>query len=206
MPIKAVVFDIGGVLEVNPRTGWEAKWEAILNLQPGELDQRLMSVWKAGDTGEISESQVEASVAQILGLGQAHLDAFMGDLWHEYVGTLNVELAAYFASLRPRYKTAILSNSFVGARRKEQELYGFEEMCDLIVYSHEVGVKKPDRRIYELLCERLGVRPSEIIFLDDVEAAVTAARALGIHAILFKDTAQAIADVEACLGHNASSY
>ncbi|HJT56276.1 MAG TPA: hypothetical protein VJ761_07275 [Ktedonobacteraceae bacterium] len=41
MPIRAVVFDIGGVLEITPPTGWAQKWEAYLHLQAGELDERL---------------------------------------------------------------------------------------------------------------------------------------------------------------------
>jgi epoxide hydrolase-like predicted phosphatase len=101
--------------------------------------------------------------------------------------------------LRPRYQTALLSNSFVGAREKEQERYQFEELVDLIIYSHEVGIAKPDRRIFEMTSERLGVQPAEMIFLDDHERPLVAARQLGIHAILFQNTAQAIADIEAVL-------
>ena len=123
----------------------------------------------------------------------------MSDLWEEYLGELNVPLAAYFASLRPHFQTAILSNSFVGARGKEQERYGFGEMCDLIIYSHEEGIEKPNPQIFELTCERLGVQPGEIVFLDDAEVSVAAARELGIHAILFRETNQAIADVQAYL-------
>jgi len=48
MIIRAVVFDIGGVLEIIPPTGWVEKWEARLHLNPGELDERLMDVWRAG--------------------------------------------------------------------------------------------------------------------------------------------------------------
>lgn len=199
MAIRAVVFDIGGVLEITPPTGWAATWEARLALESGQLNERLMGVWRDGSDGKLSEAEVEQHIGRILGLDQAQMDAFMGDLWHEYLGELNVELAAYFASLRPRYQTAILSNSFAGARRKEQERYRFHELCDLIIYSHEEGMKKPERRIYELTCTRLGVQPSEMVFLDDVEVCVAAARELGIHAVLFHNTAQAIADIEACL-------
>src|SRR5689334_9281952 len=120
MAIRAVVLDIGGVLEITPKTGWVEKWEARLHLQPGELDARLRDVWRAGSAGTISEAEVEQRVGAILGLNQTDLGAFMADLWDEYLGELNVELAAYFASLRPRYQTAILSNSFAGARGKEQ--------------------------------------------------------------------------------------
>jgi putative hydrolase of the HAD superfamily len=108
-------------------------------------------------------------------------------------------MMAFFRSLRPRYRTALLSNSGSGARREEQERYHFNEMTDLIIYSHEVGIEKPDPRIYALTCERLGVQPEEVVFLDDTEANVAAAAAYSMHAILFTDTAQAIADVQACL-------
>jgi putative hydrolase of the HAD superfamily len=128
----------------------------------------------------------------------------MDDIWEEYLGTLNVELTEYFRSLRPQVQTAILSNSFVGARRKEQERYHFDEMCDLIIYSHEVGMSKPDRRIYELTCERLGVQPAEIVFLDDYEPCIVAAREFGMQAILFQETSQAIADIQTCLQAFAS--
>ncbi len=199
MTIRAVVFDIGGVLEITPQTGWVEKWEARLHLKPGELHERLMDVWRNGSFGTISEEEVEKGVKDILGMRQEQVEALMADLWEEYLGELNVELAAYFSSLRPRYQTAMLSNSFVGVRSREQERYHFDEMTDVIIYSHEVGIAKPERRIFELTCERLGVQPTEIVFLDDFEPHVAAAREFGIQAILFRETKEAIADIQACL-------
>ncbi|HEX6555816.1 MAG TPA: HAD family phosphatase [Ktedonobacteraceae bacterium] len=204
MAIRAVVFDIGGVLEITPDTGMTQKWEARLHLKPGELDTRMASVWRDGSLGKCSEEHVQRGLREILGMDQGQVDAFWHDLWEEYLGTLNAPLAAYFSGLRPRYQTALLSNSFVGARSREQDRYHFAEMTDLIIYSHEVGIAKPERRIYELTCERLGVQPAEMIFLDDHERAVAAARECGIHAILFQETAQAIADIDACLQASAS--
>ena len=199
MAIRAVVFDIGGVLEFTPRTGWHTRWEEQLGLASGQMDALLWEVWKAGNVGRLSLAEVEQRIAEILGLDEAQLAAFMGDLWDEYCGTLNGELARYFAGLRPRYKTAILSNSFAGAREVEHARYQFGDLCDMLIYSHEEGLEKPDPRFYMLACERLGVEPQEIVFLDDVAGHVAAARALGIHAVLFQDTAQAIREIEALL-------
>jgi putative hydrolase of the HAD superfamily len=199
MPIRAVVFDIGGVLELTASTGWAEKWEARLNLRPGELHTRLHSVWSAGSIGAISEADIHTRIGEITGMSTAQVDGLMADLWDEYLGTLNVELADYFGSLRPRYRTAIISNSFVGAREKEQARYHFDELCDFIIYSHEVGLEKPGRQIFEITCERLGMQFADVIFLDDFEPHVNAARELGMHAILFQSTAQAIADIEALL-------
>ena len=199
MSIRAVVFDIGGVLEITPDLGVAERWEKHFNLQAGELNERMGSLWEAGSLGKCSEEDVSEGLRTIIGMNEEQVEAFWSDLWEEYLGTLNAELATYFASLRPRYQTAILSNSFVGAREREQERYHFSEMADFIVYSHEVGLAKPDRRIYELTCERLGLPPEEVIFLDDSEICITGAREYGMHAILFQNNAQAISEIQTLL-------
>jgi epoxide hydrolase-like predicted phosphatase len=199
MQVLAVVFDIGGVLEDTPPTGVVEKWEAALRLRPGELNERLGGVWRAGEVGAISEAEVSASVASLLQLDDAQAEAFMHDIWTEYLGTLNTELASYFGGLRPRYRTALLSNSFVGAREREQERYGFGDITDLIVYSHEAGMAKPDPRIYRLTSERLGVRPEQVVFLDDRPDFVDGALETGMRAILYEDNDQAFGDLEAAL-------
>ena len=97
--------------------------------------------------------------------------------------------------IRAEHRTGILSDSFAGAREREQAACGFEGLVDEIVYSHEVHHSKPDRRIYEIALERLGVSPDRTVFLDDVQANVDGALALGIEATLFLDTGQAIRDL-----------
>ncbi len=190
-----MIFDIGGVLEACPPTGWRERWAPLLTMKPREMGRRLNSIWNDGATGRITLQQVEERTATALGLDQAALMAFMNDAWTEYLGTLNEELAEYFSSLRPRYRTGIVSNSFVGAREREQAAYGFEDMCDVVVYSHEEGWLKPDPRIYIRACERLGVLPREAVFLDDVQACVDGAREVGMEAVTFLDNRQAIAEV-----------
>jgi epoxide hydrolase-like predicted phosphatase len=199
MQIRAVLFDIGGILEITPPTGWRERWESTLGLGPGELDERMSDVWRDGAVGKITEADVEAAIRQRLGVRDDQMDRFQTEMWDDYLGSPNVELIDYFTRLRPRYRTGIISNSFVGARRREQEGYGFGDICKLIVYSHEVGVDKPDRRIYDLTCERMALQPGECVFLDDVEENVVAAREVGFHAVLFANNAQAINDIEVCL-------
>ena len=203
MTIRAVAFDIGGVLELDVIElvdhGLDARWEQRLGLQPGELDQRMAAVWHAGSLGKCTEEEVHQKMREHLGMSQEQVEEYMREMWDWYCGRLNVPMADYFRRLRPRYQTAILSNSFVGARREEQQRYHFDEMCDLIIYSHEVGFAKPDRRIFEVTWQRLGVQPTEMLFLDNFEGHVSAARACGIHAILFQETTQDIAALEAAL-------
>jgi epoxide hydrolase-like predicted phosphatase len=195
MTIKAVVFDIGGVLEITPRLGVSERWESRLGLAPGELDERMAGAWHGGGIGTVSEQQVHQALIQRLGLSEQQRADFMADLWREYLGTANTELIGYARRLRPRYRTGILSNSFVGAREREQAAYGFEDLVDEIVYSHECGMSKPDPSIYALACERLAVEPAQLVFLDDFEPYVEGARLAGIHAVLYQDNAQAIGDI-----------
>jgi len=201
---EAVIFDIGGVLEITPPTGWQEVWATRLDLTPAQLLGRLEPVWSQGELGTLGLPEIERQTARALDLDQPRLRALMDDLWAEYLGTLNARLAGYFSGLRPRYRTAILSNSFVGAREREEAAYGFDDICDVVVYSHEEGLKKPDRRFYELVCERIGVSAREAIFLDDTPACVAGAQHAGMTAITFFDNDQAIAELNMQLGVNLS--
>ena len=199
MVIRAVVFDIGGVLEITPDLGVHRHWEARLGLPAGDMAARLSDIWRGGSIGTITLDDVHEALGDRLGLDDDKLAQFMADLWREYLGTANTELIDYARRLRPRYRTGIVSNSFVGAREREQAAYGFEDLVEEIVYSHEAGFSKPDPRIYALICTRLDVPPGEMIFLDDVEMCVAGARDAGIHAVRYQDNAQAIAEIEKVL-------
>ena len=98
-----------------------------------------------------------------------------------------------------------MSNSFVGAREREQAAYGFEDLVDELVYSHECGLSKPDPRTYALVCSRLKVEPAQTVFLDDHEPNVDGARRAGLQAVLYTGNAQAIRDIEELLGRNSTS-
>ena len=189
--IRGVLFDIGGVLATTPTTRWQARWEATLRLPAGAIDAALAEVYQAGTTGAVTVDDVARTVAEEV--SAEHAVAILDDLWDEYLGQTNHALLAFFAALRPRYRTGILSNSWIGAREREQARHRFADHCDTIVYSHEEGMTKPTPRFYELACERLGVGPSEVLFLDDIRGHVDAARALGMTGVVFVDTVEAIA-------------
>ncbi|HET6703958.1 HAD family phosphatase [Amycolatopsis sp.] len=196
MAIRAVVFDIGGVLEITGPMDFTRTWETKLGLAPDEIRSRLADMWAAGAVGGVTEAALREATAERLGIATAEVDLMMADFWTQYLGVGNTELIGYVRGLRPRFRTGILSNSFVGAREREQAAYGLESLVDDLVYSHEVGVSKPEARIYELTCGRHGVAPGEMVFVDDLEVNVAAARSLGIHAVLYRDNAQAIAGIE----------
>ena len=196
---KLVLFDIGGVLEVTPEVDWKVPWIQRLNLTRRVFLERLQIVYRGGGTGAVQESDFEKSVAREFKLSPKLCEEFLNDIWEDYLGSPNSELIDFFENLSSRCRTAILSNSFVGARRREQERYGFEDLCERIFYSHELGLLKPDSKIYELVCTEMGVAPNQCFFFDDVEENVQAARRLGMTSQLFQNNSKAKQDIEAFL-------
>jgi epoxide hydrolase-like predicted phosphatase len=202
MTIRAVAFDIGGVLErVAPQQDWLDPWRERLGLGPAGFASALARVDPDGriGTGALTEAAYRQRFADALGLSSAQTNEFMADMWSWYCGELDQELMTFAASLRPRCATAILSNSADGARREEQARHSFAEAFDVIIYSHEVGLVKPDSRIYALLCAGLNVPAADLVFLDDMPENVEAACRFGIRGILHRNTAESIAAIDALL-------
>ncbi|MEV6757009.1 HAD family phosphatase [Streptomyces sp. NPDC051214] len=199
MSETCVILDIGGVLEVTPQTGWIQRWEEQMKLPAGSVHERMHDVWHAGSIGSISEREVHEQVAARLGLDEPQVSAFMTDLWAEYLGMPNGDLISYVRELRGRCRLGILSNSFVGARARETSLYHFDDLVEQIVYSHEIGIAKPDPRAFEAACAGLDVLPEDCLFIDDVAVNVEAAEAVGMQGHRFEDNTRTIDRIAAHL-------
>ncbi|GGQ80291.1 hypothetical protein GCM10010166_58100 [Couchioplanes caeruleus subsp. azureus] len=178
---------------------FDRRWEAELGLADGAIGAAMADVWAAGALGRVSEDEVHKAMRDRLGLTREQVDAVMAEMWRQYLGVPNTELIAYARALRPAYRTGILSNSFVGAREREHREFGFGDLVDELIYSHEVGMSKPDPALWELACRRMGVAPGETVFVDNAPALVQSAREFGMQAVLFRDTVQATTDLDALL-------
>ena len=88
--------------------------------------------------------------------------------------------------LRVTHKLGILSNADLSLRGRLEGEIGIHHLFDDIVCSAEVGIAKPERAIYTLAAERLGLSPGECVFVDDLDANVKAAREVGMQAVLFR--------------------
>jgi len=196
MPMRAVIFDMGGVLLRSETESGRRKWEARLGLQEGELARIVFgsAVSARASVGKASESDVWKHVAETFALDNAQLHELITDFWSG--DWIDQTLVQFIRDLRPRYKTGILSNAWLGARAVITQEFGLGSTVDIIVISAEEGVQKPDARIYRIAAERLGVSPEEVVFVDDMAENVEAARAIGMRGIQFKNTAQVIAEVK----------
>jgi len=107
-------------------------------------------------------------------------------------------LLDFLRSLRPDRKVGLISNAWSGLR-KVVTTNQFADVFDEMVISAEVGLVKPDPRIYQLALERLGVHPKESVFLDDVLVNVEAARSVGMSAIQFTQPEKTLEELKQLL-------
>jgi epoxide hydrolase-like predicted phosphatase len=199
MPIRAVIFDFGGVLVRTEDPAGRRKWEARLGLAEGELVKAVFDsdVSTRAALGEVPEDEVWKHVAATFRLNADEAHELEHDFWAG--DRLDAELTQFLRDLRPRYKTAILSNAWSGARKAFVEWFGLGDVVDTMVISAEEGVAKPAPRIYQIAAERLGVRPEEVVFVDDMAVNARGAQAVGMVGVQFKSTSEVIAEVRRSL-------
>lgn len=181
--IRALIFDVGGVLVRTEDRSRRAALERALGLAPGQADEIVFNsaMGQAAQRGEVTSAALWAWVEEELQLDAAGLAHFRQEFWGG--DRVNDALVALIRSLRPGYQTAIISNFMDDLRRSLHEEYPIADAFDLIVISAEEKVMKPDPRIFLRAAEQLGRRPEECVFVDDFAHNVEGARAVGMQAI-----------------------
>ncbi len=199
MPLKAVIFDLGGVLVRTLDPQPRQRLAARLGVSPGELSQLVFDSETArlATLGAITTEEHWQAVREALGLSPDEFTTVPGEFWDG--DRLDLALVDFLRALRQRYRTALLSNAWDDLRRVMEEHWRITDAFDEIVISAEVGLAKPDFSIFTLTLDRLGVLPSEAVFVDDFLENIQAASRVGLQTILFQSPEQALDDLRAML-------
>jgi len=197
----AVCFDFGGVLIDSPLDAFGTV-ERRHGLPEGFIrsvnaHNHLDNAWARFERGELTfEAFVEAFGDETEAAG-ARVDA--REIFAALTGAVRPPMVEALRRVRGRWRTGLLTNNFpislAGADHRD-----VLAMFDVVVASAEVGVRKPDPRFYRLACDRLGVAPSKVVFLDDLGINLKPARALGMTTIKVVDVDQAVEELEQLLG------
>lgn len=212
--ITAVLWDFGGVILSSPFEAF-ARYEREHGLPEG-LIRRI----NATDPDTNAWARLERSEVDLAGFCEL-FEAEAAGTGHQVdgrevigllAGEVRPQMVEALRRIRARPLTqAMLTNNFVsrpgsaddgaagraagrGARGEVLDLF------DVIVESSQVGVRKPDVRFYELACEKVGVRPEQAVFLDDLGVNLKPARAMGMTTIKVIDPDEALAELEQVLG------
>jgi HAD superfamily hydrolase (TIGR01509 family) len=109
---------------------------------------------------------------------------------------IDFSLLDYVRTLHESYKTGLLSNAFDDLRQIITERWHFEDAFDDMIISAEVGLVKPDARIFHLAVEQLGVEASHAVFVDDMQRNIEGAKNVGLVGIHFKNPLQVRGEVD----------
>jgi len=212
-PIQAVLFDFGGVYTASPFDAVRARG-TDLGIDPdqamlfvfGSYERDTDHPWHRAERGELSLDEARAMIHdQALAQG---LDIDLFDMLASMSGSgMRDEMVERTRRLRADgYRTAMITNNVVEFRDYWRSMLPLDELFDLVVDSSEIGIRKPDPRIFDLALDQLGVRPQASIFLDDHPGNVVAAQQVGMQAILVTaEYHRAIAELDASLAASPDS-
>ncbi|HEY2068304.1 MAG TPA: HAD-IA family hydrolase [Rhizomicrobium sp.] len=208
--IEAVIWDFGGVFTSSPFEAF-SRYEREKGL-PADLIRRINSAnhlenaWAKFERAELDLAGFDkAFAAEALALGHVVpgrdvIALLAGDFRPEMIEALRRIKAA-------GYKTGCITNNVPSNQTGSADgrsLYAREvmEMFDHVIESAKTGIRKPDPRIYGMMCDALGVAPANCIFLDDLGVNLKPARTMGMGTIKVESGPQAIAALEKLTGMN----
>lgn len=198
MTIKAVFFDLGGVIV---RTEYQAPRQRLaesLGMDYEDIDKIVFGSGSAvrASIGEIDEEDHWHNVMKVLKLPPSEYERVRDEFFAGDV--IDHEVLNFLRSIKPKYKTGLISNAWSGLRDyivREK----FDDAFHHMVISAEVGVAKPDPRIFHIALEQAQVKAKEAVFVDDFLENIEACEKVGMKGIHFKDPASAIEQVRTLL-------
>jgi putative hydrolase of the HAD superfamily len=202
MAVRAVLWDFGGVILESPFDAFR-RYEREHGLPDGFLrglnaTDPQTNAWARLERSEIGMvefcDRFEAEAAR-----EGHT-IVARDVLAMLSGRIRPEMVQAVRRCAEQFKSALLTNNFVGFESPRPEIVEILDLFDVIVESSKAGIRKPDPAFYTLACDQLGVSPSEAVFLDDLGVNLKPARAMGMQTIKVDDPAVALSELEAIVG------
>ena len=201
--IRAVLFDLGGVLTSSPFEAF-LRYEEQRDLPPGFIRRLNANNPRTNAWAQLEQNAVDFE--EFCRLFEEEAEAAGGTLDAREVmallaGEIRPAMVEAVRRCKAHLKTALLTNNWrdpgAGSESRHAEVLA---LFDVVVESSKVGVRKPDPRFYEMACELLRIRPSDAVFLDDLGINLKPARDMGMTTIKVNDPDTAIAELEKVVG------
>lgn len=197
--VKAVIFDVGGVLWLGPHNDLKHRLktgihEFIAKKLKVSMDQYLDAIdtaYARSILGQITEKKALETMSRNLGTDARRLKNLFFQGYKRYF-KLNTPFLKEIEKLKKRgYRLAILSDQTFTSK-DFFIIKRFRKIFNPINISCDIGFRKPDKKAFSLVLKRLGVRPGEAVFIDNQQWNTKPARRLGLHTVLFKNNTQAL--------------
>ena len=212
MAVAAVIWDFGGVFTTSPFDAFN-RYERERGL-PVDIIRKINAI--NPDTNawaKIERSDVDAATFDTLFAEEAKAlghDIRGADVLALLSGDLRPAVVAAFFACKARFKVGCITNNaptgkgagMSSSSDKAQQIAEVFAQFDHVIESSKAGVRKPDPRIYRMMCEALGVAPAECVYLDDLGINLKPARDMGMATIKVTSEAQLLADLSRAVGLN----
>lgn len=190
--ITTVIFDLGGVLLRTENRHPRARLAQRLGMTSEELERKVYGSREAM-RGEISAETHRDAVLKNLGLPEGGFKEFGDEFWGG--DRIDIKLVDFIRGLQRDYTTALLSNAWDDLRSLLIKYWKIDDAFDQMFISAEMGLVKPDPKIYQAVEADLEKNPAEMVFVDDFIENVDAAREAGWNAIHFRSREGALAEL-----------
>ena len=190
-PYRALIWDMGGVLVRNMDPTIRGSLAAPYGMTYMDLENLFFgnAVALKASIGKATEADSWQFVQQKLKLPDEKMPEFINTFYS--CDLFDEDLFTYTMQLKPRYQVGLLSNAYPETRASLARRFPhFYDMFDATIFSAEVGMAKPDPKIYHLILDQLDVEAQSCVFVDDFIENVEGARQVGIHAIHFRNSQQ----------------
>ena len=205
--IEAVIWDFGGVFTSSPFEAF-ARYERDKGLPADFIrhvnsTNHLENAWARFERAELDLDGFDvAFAAETRALGY---EVPGKDVIPLLRGSLRPEMVAALRRIRQRHKTGCITNNVPSQQVSAPDpntMYSLDVMSlfDHVIESSKAGIRKPNPRIYQMMCETLEVSPEACVYLDDLGGNLKPARAMGMTTIKVESGPQAIAELEQVLG------
>jgi len=198
MSIRAVFFDLGGVIV---RTEYQLPRQHLAERLNMEYEDIVHIVFDSpsGDqasVGAITAAQHWETVMKRLRLPATEMQTVRDEFFGGDI--IDYEMLDTLRDLRASYFVGLISNAWDDLREYILA-HKFDDAFEHMVISAEVGVAKPDAKIYQIALEQAGVRPDEAVFVDDFIENIRSCQTLGMHGIHFRGPKQAMDELKQIL-------
>ncbi len=198
MPVKAIFWDLGGVISRTEDPAPRDQLASELGVTRDYLNHLFFSGPEGtrAQLGQVTIPELLVNIRRELNLKQGQYP----NLVERFFGgdALDEELVEFIRQLGLKYKIGVISNAW-GQLDDLLKEWGIEDAFDLVIGSGDVGIMKPDPRIYQMALAGLGVLPQQAVFIDDFIENVHGAQTLGMHTVHFKNRSQALEDLKCLL-------
>ncbi|MFC2097568.1 HAD family hydrolase [Bacteroidota bacterium] len=190
--IKNIIFDLGGViLDIDINSTYEAFLKmGLKKIRNNEMDNDFKSFIFAFEEGRIKKEEFLSKMSVFINNNTNSEDIYKA--WNMMLLQFPNKKIEFLKQIKPLYRTFLLSNTNIihaeyynNMLKNKHDINNLTDLFEKVYYSHEIGIRKPDPKAFNIVMDENNLKPKETLFVDDMKENIIAAENLGIKGLLY---------------------